>query len=189
MFNSIRRISYGGARFVRLNPDRAYIEQILNKSAPNAVDNDAFIPFDHISIRNAVEPGSFESELGRETIVPAGACELADRTFTNNLAPQLDDVITEVTTVNNMPVGFRLEQNYPNPFNAGTIIQFSIPKSCHVVLDVYDLLGRKIARLVDGNFQHGQHKVKFDESSLSGIYFYKIRAGEFQAARKMVILE
>jgi hypothetical protein len=82
-----------GARFVRVNPDRSYVEHILGRPAPDAVDNDAFTVFDHFLIRDAIEPGSYDGELGWQAISPAGACELADRTRYGILDPQVDALI------------------------------------------------------------------------------------------------
>jgi len=79
-----------GARFVRLNPDRAYVEAIGEFSCPQAVDNPAFISYDHLSIRTAVEP----EELDYNLIVNAGVIELADRTQISEISAQLDSVLS-----------------------------------------------------------------------------------------------
>ena len=85
---------------------------------------------------------------------------------------------------------FNLKQNYPNPFNPKTKIQFAVKKPGRVVLKVYDLLGREIAKLVNEHYQAGKYQLKFDGSGLpSGIYFYKIQIGDYQAVKKMVLLE
>ena len=97
-----------GARLVRVNPDQTYVEHILGSSAPNAVDNNANEPFDHMSIRNAIEPGRHDGELGRDVIVPAGACELADRTQNDRLEPKLDALITSVRPLLKRPDHFLL---------------------------------------------------------------------------------
>lgn len=85
---------------------------------------------------------------------------------------------------------FRLLQNYPNPFNPETTIQFSVKKPSRVVLKVYDLLGREVAHVVDRQYQPGVYEVTFDAAGLSsGLYFYRIQMGDFQAVKKMVVLE
>jgi len=89
-----------------------------------------------------------------------------------------------------IPNGFSLEQNYPNPFNPATNINFSIPKSGHVKLVVYDMMGKIAAELVNGNYSAGTYKVDFDASQLStGTYFYKITAGEFSSVKKMTLVK
>jgi hypothetical protein len=85
---------------------------------------------------------------------------------------------------------YELYQNYPNPFNSTTTIRFTIPHSLHVTLKVYDILGKEIATLVDEEKNPGSYEVKFDASNLpSGVYFYKIRAGEFNQTKKMILMK
>jgi hypothetical protein len=82
-----------------------------------------------------------------------------------------------------------LKQNFPNPFNPTTVIRFTIPSSAHVVLKIYDLLGREIVTLVDRQEPAGTHSITFDGSGLSGgVYLYRIRAGDFIQSRKFLIV-
>lgn len=180
----------GGARFVRLNPDRVYVEKLLGRSESKVVDNDAFTPFDHMSIRDAVSPGAFNEVLGRDLLVPAGACELADRTHTCNLDPQLNDVLTFVKITSSVPIDFQLFQNYPNPFNNRTVIRFSIYQRCPVLLEVFNLFGQRIATLVRETLQAGNYQKTFDPAGLSsGIYICHIRMGEYSAVKKMELIK
>jgi acetyl esterase/lipase len=85
---------------------------------------------------------------------------------------------------------FRLDQNYPNPFNPSTTIRFGIPHRSHVTMIVYSMLGQTVATLVEGNMESGYHEVKFDGSRLSsGVYFYKIQAGDFFQAKRLILLK
>lgn len=85
---------------------------------------------------------------------------------------------------------YALEQNYPNPFNPTTSIKFAIPTQSDVVLEVYNLLGQKVATLVNGNLAAGYHEVEFNASELSsGIYLYSLRAGDFSKTAKMMLLK
>ncbi len=87
-----------------------------------------------------------------------------------------------------IPTSYSLSQNYPNPFNPATTIEFSLAKAGRVELSVYNVLGQKVATLVDGYKPAGQHKVTFDARGLpSGVYFYKLQAGDYQAIHKMVL--
>jgi len=87
-------------------------------------------------------------------------------------------------------LGFIFVQNYPNPFNARTTIEYALPEAGHVTIDVYDLLGRKIATLVDGYKDAGRHSVNWDAGTVaSGIYFYKIQAGSNVEIRRMMLLK
>ncbi|MCF6271305.1 MAG: T9SS type A sorting domain-containing protein [Melioribacteraceae bacterium] len=91
---------------------------------------------------------------------------------------------------NNLTKEYVLEQNYPNPFNPTTVISYSIPTASHVIVKVYDVLGKTITTLVDKSQETGSYKVIFNATELSnGIYFYKINAGEFISIKKMLLLK
>ncbi len=114
------------------------------------------------------------------------------------------DTVTGIDTHNNsLPDIFQLHQNYPNPFNPATVIKYSIPtlqnfssgkrentRGIFVQLNVYDVLGRKVASLVNELQQPGNYQVTFNANNLtSGIYIYQLRAGEFVQSRKLVLLK
>ncbi len=85
---------------------------------------------------------------------------------------------------------FALSQNYPNPFNPVTQIRFSIPSAGFVNLSVFDLSGRKVAELVNGTSKAGEYSVDFNASGLSsGVYFYRLSAGNFTEVKKMTLLK
>ncbi len=91
-------------------------------------------------------------------------------------------------TVTGMPENFGLEQNYPNPFNPSTTIAYSLAANEHVTLFIYDVLGQKVATLVDDIQDQGVYKINFDASKLSsGIYFYCLKAGNFLETKKMIL--
>ena len=93
-----------------------------------------------------------------------------------------------ITPVSNIPGKFSLSQNYPKPFNPTTNINYSIPKSGFVNLKVFDVLGREVATLVNGTKVAGNYTVDFDGSGLSsGVYFYRIEAGDFISMKKMML--
>ena len=88
------------------------------------------------------------------------------------------------------PNQFRLLQNYPNPFNPTTAIAYSLPLQSHVNIDIYNILGRKITTLVDENQPAGYHQVIWNAGNVSsGMYFYRIKTGDFTEARKMLLLK
>jgi hypothetical protein len=88
-----------------------------------------------------------------------------------------------------LPTAFRLAQNYPNPFNPATTIKYDLPVASHVVLRVYDLLGRDVITLVNGVVDAGYHEVVINTSNLaSGVYLYRMEAGSFIETRKMILL-
>jgi hypothetical protein len=83
---------------------------------------------------------------------------------------------------------FHLSQNYPNPFNPSTTISFSLPRTENISLKVYDMLGREVATLVEGQEEAGEHSVKWNAEGLaSGVYFSRLIAGGFVEARKLLL--
>jgi hypothetical protein len=89
-----------------------------------------------------------------------------------------------------IPFTYSLDQNYPNPFNPTTVIPYSIRDRVRVNLNVYNILGQRVARLIDDVQDPGQYKATFNVSNLaSGIYFYRLEAGPFTRTHKMVILK
>jgi len=90
----------------------------------------------------------------------------------------------------NLPTGFALHQNYPNPFNKSTSISFRVPAVSEVTLEVYNPLGQNVATLLNAIEKPGIKKVSWDSSNQpSGIYFYKLTAGDFSTARRMILLK
>lgn len=89
-----------------------------------------------------------------------------------------------------VPERFSLLQNYPNPFNPGSIIRFKIKDSRFVTLKVYDGAGKEVGLLVNEKLQPGEYEAKFDGSRLSsGIYFYRLSAGDFSETKKMILIK
>ncbi len=88
------------------------------------------------------------------------------------------------------PAEFSLSQNYPNPFNPSTTINYSVPEKSFVTLKVYNVLGKEVASLVNNQEDAGSHQVNFNAINLSsGMYFYTIRAGNFTATKKLILLK
>ena len=96
-----------------------------------------------------------------------------------------------ITRINDLPIRYDLKQNYPNPFNPVTNISYSIPLLGNVSLVIYNLLGEEVSRLVDDKQrQVGEYIASWDASNMtSGIYFYRLQAGDFVRTRKMVLLK
>ena len=89
-----------------------------------------------------------------------------------------------------LPTSFMLVQNYPNPFNTTTTIEYSIPRSENVSIVIYNLLSEEVARLVKAEMPAGYHTATWNASNVSsGIYFYRLRAGDFVQTKKMVLLK
>ncbi len=111
--------------------------------------------------------------------------------YTSKQLPSPDTAVVTGIKEDNISIKtFELEQNYPNPFNPSTTIKFQVPKNSFVSLKVYDVLGREVATLINGNKKAGQYNIKFDASKFSsGIYFYKLQAGDFVSTKKMILLK
>jgi hypothetical protein len=98
-------------------------------------------------------------------------------------------LLTSVKEINFIAESYNLEQNYPNPFNPSTTINFSVPSSEFVTLKVFDVIGNELATLVNEEKSTGSYEVKFDAKGLSsGIYFYKLTAGNFIETKKMILI-
>jgi len=94
-----------------------------------------------------------------------------------------------LTLTNELPKSYSIS-NYPNPFNPVTTINYQLPENGFVTIKVYDLLGKEIATLVDGNRNAGYHNVKFDAGRLSsGIYLLTIKTGKFAQTNKMILMK
>jgi hypothetical protein len=88
------------------------------------------------------------------------------------------------------PVNYALSQNYPNPFNPTTKINYSMPKQALVTIKVYDMLGKEVATLVNEVKTAGNYTVEFNGANLSsGVYFYKISAGDFSSVKRMTLIK
>ena len=88
------------------------------------------------------------------------------------------------------PAKYQLNQNYPNPFNPNTTITYQLKTKSNIQLIIYDLSGQKIKTLLDNQQNAGQHSITFDASGLaSGIYIYKLKAGNFEQSRKMLLVK
>ncbi len=100
-----------------------------------------------------------------------------------------------VESTPDIPTAFALDQNYPNPFNPSTSIRFALPSAVNVELKIYDLLGREVRTLIHGQMNAGFHSVVWNgrnehqQSVATGVYFYRIVAGEFRQVKKMLMVK
>ncbi len=138
------------------------------------------------------------------TVVSEGSVDFTTEVFDNEGSGHPGDgfdatiytlnfpVITNVesTSGTQIPRSYALLQNYPNPFNPSTTIRFDLKQSGNVELKIYDILGRKIAEVVNKQFDAGSHKVDFDASNLStGVYVYRLTVNGFNDVKKMVFIK
>jgi hypothetical protein len=100
------------------------------------------------------------------------------------------DLIADETHDHSLPKEFVLGQNYPNPFNPTTTINFQIPEKKHVSIKIYNIQGTLVTTLVDGEMEAGYHSTMWDASGYaSGVYFYRIDSGSFNATKRLLLLK
>lgn len=107
---------------------------------------------------------------------------------TNELPPTPPD--GSHITLNEIPKEYSLNQNYPNPFNPSTTIKYGLPEQAHVILTVHNTLGQQVANLVDEQQKEGYHEVVFTNPNLpSGVYFYRLQAGNYTDTKKLLLIK
>ncbi|HOJ19839.1 MAG TPA: T9SS type A sorting domain-containing protein [Ignavibacteriaceae bacterium] len=96
----------------------------------------------------------------------------------------------ETEETSTIPKEYKLYQNYPNPFNPVTTIKYQLPANSKVTLTIYDILGKEVTKLVDKEQEAGKYEVEFNSGKLaSGVYVYRIKAGEFMMSKKMILVK
>ena len=148
------------------------------------------LPSDVLGVYNAIKSVAIQKD---GNIIGAGFSGNEDETISvNTIIRYTGDKKPATVKVDNskgLPYSFNLLQNYPNPFNPGTIISWEQPYNSHILLKVYDILGREVATLVNEEKPAGNYKVTFDAYNLaSGIYFYRLNAGNYTSVKKMILL-
>ena len=115
---------------------------------------------------------------------------LADISYANEETKYSDRTVTVTLPENDIPTEFALDANYPNPFNPTTAISYQLSVISEVELSIFDMNGTKVATLVNGSKPAGIYKVNWDASDFSsGIYFYRLQAGDFVDTKKMVFMK
>ncbi|KAA3635493.1 MAG: T9SS C-terminal target domain-containing protein [Calditrichaeota bacterium] len=159
----------------------------------------------YFTIKADADPGNFKIDSVYNIIdygVGVGVDEqliyLADSSGENTYYPDFDpgSVLVQVPTGiedelnNGLPSEFSLAQNYPNPFNPTTSIEFSLPASSSVTLEVFNVLGQKVDELANGHFSAGSHIVEFDASEhSSGVFFYRLSSDQGIQTKKMLLVK
>jgi hypothetical protein len=145
------------------------------------------------SLLKSSDEGKTWESLGVFPIPNVLAIAIVDETFYLGGAgglwrAPLSRLLTTVGEIATAPTTFRLQQNYPNPFNPSTIIGFQLTANSFVSLKVFDVLGREVTTLVNEQLKPGSYEATFDGNGLaSGVYFYRLQAGEFVQTKKFVL--
>ncbi|MCA0387208.1 MAG: T9SS type A sorting domain-containing protein [Bacteroidetes bacterium] len=115
---------------------------------------------------------------------------LNENIFIPDAGQSIIHIITGITGDENIPLEFALKQNYPNPFNPSTMIAFALPKASFVSLIIYNSSGEKVTELINRHLEAGYHEIGFSAADLpSGIYLYKLTAGNNTSTRKMILMK
>jgi len=118
------------------------------------------------------------------------ALTVGDAVFTNNAGETSTVSRVEEIVEAEIPIRFELEQNYPNPFNPNTTIEFALRQSAFTTLTVYNVVGEEIAILVNEKLGPGSYKTSFNAPGLaSGVYFYRLQAGEFVETKTLILVK
>ena len=162
-------------RFMLVKQDQSYsyAAHVIDSHDPLAAEKFNCINF---AIKNGTTSGLYVKDV------------LIDYGNPLTLPDWMTDV--EIAEEQEIPVEYALGQNYPNPFNPTTTISFALPKDGEISLVVYDGLGKPVATVAKGYYNAGYHKVVFDAEKLaSGIYFYKLVAGDVVSVKKLVLMK
>ncbi len=142
--------------------------------------------------------GNIAQGASQEITITLDASSINEGTYTGQLNIVTNggnisipiDYLVNVEKGEMLPADYSLSQNYPNPFNPSTTIQFAIPKAGMVSLKIYNIRGEEVATLVNKEMKAGIQIIKFDAENLSsGLYLYKIKAGNFTDVKKMILLK
>ena len=164
-------------------PDSATTDVTLRRLQGFLVPGGSIISWENTRNSVVVQKGSFAYDSGLVTIPGV-------KMYKDSSRLSVTYTITSVAGQDAVPGAFMLLQNYPNPFNPSTTIRYGLRTRSHVTLIVFSTLGEKVATLVDGEVEAGYQEVKFDASHLaSGVYLYRLQAGDFVQSRKSTLMK
>ena len=154
-------------------------------------DRFAYLSANNFSIVNIEHPEQPEFEASCN--IPSMSADVRDDFVflaAGNSIHILHVNLADIPDNNLLPASFNLSQNYPNPFNSSTIIKYNLPTESRIRLEIYDILGRQIATLEDGHKPAGYHQVIWNARDVaSGMYFYRLTAGEYSESRKLLLIK
>lgn len=176
--------------------DQTFEIIILDRTAWPSVSGDNEIIFQYYNIGSLYSMSAGICSPDREDgigYVFNGAYAEGAAALGNSMALKFttgSEYATDVDEDAALPSVLSLSQNYPNPFNASTQIEFSLPDANNVRLEMFDLLGRKVATVVDGRLDAGAHRITWNAGDMpSGVYFYRLTSGERSETKRMTLLK
>jgi hypothetical protein len=143
------------------------------------------------SVQNSIDRPNWVTFGSDGILYAAGHTWVGDSTFSDIIVLSLSPDVGVTERLNRWSVpGSRLSQNTPNPFRCATVISYSLPSATEATLSIYDITGRLVETLVNQTKQPGIHQVRWNrQDNPSGVYYHRLRAGEFVETRKMVVVE
>ena len=191
IYNLSAPAEFAAALFVlQVDSDRAY--QFTASEQLTAFDVTTHQDGEYLRVLMSEKSGRNVVLEAGELLRLDGGAEIISQQFVDHTGSEVPVSLNRAAP---LPTSFALLQNYPNPFNPETSISFELPKSSHVTLEIINILGETVSTPVDGTLAAGRHLVTFrgvstDGAELpSGIYFYRMRSGQFESTRKMVLLK
>jgi photosystem II stability/assembly factor-like uncharacterized protein len=193
--------AYGGGLFHLVNSDTNWTitdSAFINRSVFNFAANGSNIyAATNTGVFNSYDNGKTWNDIssGMNNIYVSSLFISGDYLYARTINGLWRRPLSEITSINNppneeIPKNFRLAQNYPNPFNPTTTIKYSISKADVVSLKIYDVLGRVVANVINKYEKPGEYSVQFNVANLSsGVYFYRLKAGDNVSVKKMVLLK
>jgi hypothetical protein len=139
------------------------------------------IPMQPVVNNPSIVSGNLSITVTSHSVVPELRPFTRDNTWVTTGVP---------TLIHQKPSSFSLNQNFPNPFNPNTTITFTIEKKENVSITIYDILGRRITTLLEKQLSPGKYSIPFHAQHLaSGVYMYQLRAGDFLASKRMILMK
>jgi uncharacterized delta-60 repeat protein len=182
------KIVLSGCYYTGTTSDIALVRYNSNGTLDNTFGTNGIVIIEIGSSSNCAYTSAIQND-GK--IVVAGKSENGSNYSVFTTVRYLDDASTDIDEENSgeIPTEYFLSQNYPNPFNPTTNFEYRIADFGFVSLKVFDVLGKEVATLVNGEKPAGSYKIAFDASGLSsGVYFYKLQSGNFVESKKMILL-
>jgi len=160
------------------------------QDGPTRMNQCGITPNDKATVLKAAVQTGLDYGMPYLEIYQADVLDAALASVIQFAAENLGKTVTSVDERSQRPIDFVLHQNYPNPFNPSTVISFQLSVNSHVTLKVFDVNGREVATLVDGEMEAGKHAVTFAPRDLAGgLYSYKITAGKFSQTRQAILMK
>src|ERR1035437_4844849 len=170
------------------NPVKALVTVTGHDNDNSAVYSDSLTG----SYLRMISPGMYNVTFSADSFVTKSVNNIKVTNYNASLLNvQLEPKLTAVESGSYFNINtYSLYQNYPNPFNPSTAIKYQIPQSGKVTLTIYDILGKEVARLVNGYKNAGNYNINFDASNLpTGIYFYQLKVNDFVSLKKMILIK